>query len=167
MDPAQTARLSELRDTSRLRYNCRVERSSPADTEEVGPVDLATARTIPASVRELDIVGSAPTALAAPRETRASLLLREQVQHALFGDIVSRPSIGRYTYIEQLGAGGMGIVCAAYDPKLDRRVAIKLIRSNSTASLERRARMLREAKAMARLSHPNVVHIYDLGQHPL
>lgn len=71
-------------------------------------------------------------------------------------------SIGRYLVIERLGAGAMGVVYSAYDPKLDRRVAIKLLRSsggNEAATL----RFLREAQAMAQLSHPQVVHVHDVG----
>ncbi|QRK08492.1 serine/threonine protein kinase [Archangium violaceum] len=73
---------------------------------------------------------------------------------------------GRYTVLNPLGRGGMGEVVAAYDSRLDRRVALKLLRrewdtGQSQDDLE--ARMLREAQAMARLSHPNVVAIYDVG----
>lgn len=74
-------------------------------------------------------------------------------------------AIGRYIVIGKVGQGGMGAVYAAYDPELDRRVAVKLHRSRLDAdeAEEWRARMLREAKAMARLSHPNVVAIHDTG----
>lgn len=71
--------------------------------------------------------------------------------------------IGRYLVIGRLGAGGSGVVLAAYDPDLDRRVAIKLLRAQS--SVEASGRLLREAQALARLSHPNVVQIYDAGIH--
>ncbi|MCA9663698.1 MAG: serine/threonine protein kinase, partial [Myxococcales bacterium] len=70
--------------------------------------------------------------------------------------------LGRYVVLEPLGEGGMGIVYAAYDPELDRKVAIKLIRS-AHAGDEARLRLLREAQAMAKLSHPNVVAVYDVG----
>ncbi|KIG13195.1 Serine/threonine kinase PKN8 [Enhygromyxa salina] len=71
--------------------------------------------------------------------------------------------IGRYVVLRQLGAGAMGVVVVAYDPELDRQVAIKLIHPRVAERGDARARMLREAKAMARLSHPNVVQIYDAG----
>ncbi|MGB1014494.1 MAG: serine/threonine-protein kinase, partial [Nannocystaceae bacterium] len=61
-----------------------------------------------------------------------------------------------------LGMGGMGVVYAAYDPELDRKVALKLVRPGSQGS-EGTARLLREAQALARLSHPNVVAVYDTG----
>ncbi len=74
--------------------------------------------------------------------------------------LVRGARLGRYTILEQLGQGGMGVVYTAYDPELDRRVAIKLVR---TAGAESSARLLREAQALARLSHPNVVGVFDVG----
>jgi tetratricopeptide (TPR) repeat protein len=72
--------------------------------------------------------------------------------------------IGRYMIVDQLGQGGMGIVYAAYDPDLDRRVAIKVLRrSGSSSSRSSRTRLLREARAMAKLHHPNVVTVYEVG----
>ncbi len=70
--------------------------------------------------------------------------------------------LGRYLIVDRRGAGGMGVVYAAYDPELDRRVAIKLMRS-ARWDTRGRSRLLREAQAMARLSHPNVVTVYDVG----
>jgi serine/threonine protein kinase len=69
--------------------------------------------------------------------------------------------LGRFVVLHSLGAGGMGVVYAAYDPTLDRKVAIKLLRAD--ARVEQRARITREAQAMARLSHPNVVQVYEVG----
>lgn len=71
-------------------------------------------------------------------------------------------TIGRYKIASTLGRGGMGIVYAAFDPSLDRRVALKvLLRGNKL--LNATPRMLREAKALAALSHPNVVAVFDVG----
>ena len=70
-------------------------------------------------------------------------------------------TLGRYRVLGELGRGGMGVVLEAYDPVLDRRVALKIL---SAELDERRARrQLREAQAMARLSHPNVVAVYEVG----
>jgi serine/threonine protein kinase/tetratricopeptide (TPR) repeat protein len=74
--------------------------------------------------------------------------------------------LGRYVVTGNLGGGGMGMVYAAYDPELDRKVAIKLMRpvaSGSVSASEGRGRLLREAQAMARLSHPNVIAVHDVG----
>jgi tetratricopeptide (TPR) repeat protein/predicted Ser/Thr protein kinase len=75
-------------------------------------------------------------------------------------------SLGRYLILERLGAGGMGEVYAAFDPQLNRKVALKLLLTSrgAVAQDEARVRLLREAQAMARLSHPNVVPVYDLGE---
>jgi eukaryotic-like serine/threonine-protein kinase len=74
-------------------------------------------------------------------------------------------ALGRYFVIGDLGRGGMGRVLLAYDSKLDRKVALKQIRSRELdLSLEARAWALREARAMARTSHPNVLAVYDADE---
>ena len=78
------------------------------------------------------------------------------------GPVAVPPRVGRFLVIRTLGAGGMGVVAEAYDPELDRRVALKLLKSDH-ARLDSQTRLLREAQAMARLSHPNVVQVYDVG----
>ena len=70
--------------------------------------------------------------------------------------------IGNYSLLEEIGAGGMGVVYAAYDLELDRRLALKVVRRGGQTAL---GRIRREAQAMARLSHPNVVTVY--GVHTL
>ena len=71
--------------------------------------------------------------------------------------------LGSYEITAPLGEGGMGVVYAAYDPELDRRVAIKFLRADDRADGRGRLRLQREAQAMARLTHRNVVGIYDVG----
>jgi serine/threonine protein kinase len=78
--------------------------------------------------------------------------------------------VGRYQIVEKLATGGMGVVFRAYDPELSRHVALKLVQQSSV-DLERYAnveeyeqRLLREAQALARLSHPNVVAAFDVGK---
>ncbi len=76
--------------------------------------------------------------------------------------------VGRYHILDAIGAGGMGIVHAAYDPDLDRKVAIKLLHQEVAGlggNSDGRALLLREAQAMAKLSHPNVVGVHDVGVH--
>jgi eukaryotic-like serine/threonine-protein kinase len=70
--------------------------------------------------------------------------------------------VGRYVVLRKLGAGGMGVVYAAYDPELDRKLALKLVLPGK-ADGEGRTRLLREAQALAKLSHRNVVAIHDVG----
>ena len=72
--------------------------------------------------------------------------------------------LGRYVVLECLGVGGMGAVYAVYDAELDRKIAVKLLRRPAgAASSQGQTRLTREAQAMARVSHPNVVPIYDVG----
>ena len=76
-------------------------------------------------------------------------------------------SLGRFLALDAVGAGGMGVVLAAYDPRLDRRVALKLLRPgrrSGETDETARLRLLREAQVMARLAHPNVVTVYDVGE---
>jgi predicted Ser/Thr protein kinase len=71
-------------------------------------------------------------------------------------------TLGRYRIQRELGSGGMGVVHAAFDPDLERRVALKVLRSDDGGG-EARQRLLREARAMARLAHPNVVTVHEVG----
>jgi tetratricopeptide (TPR) repeat protein len=74
--------------------------------------------------------------------------------------------IDHFVVLEQLGAGGMGVVVAARDRLLDRKVAIKVLRRLSGDGADRASvRLLREAQAMARLQHPNVVTVFEAGTH--
>ncbi|MEM7052411.1 MAG: serine/threonine-protein kinase [Acidobacteriota bacterium] len=72
--------------------------------------------------------------------------------------------VGRYSVLSHLGSGGMGSVYAAYDPDLDRKVALKLVRRDRASKIEQQ-RLLQEARALAKLSHPNIVRVYDVGFH--
>ena len=71
-------------------------------------------------------------------------------------------TLHRYVILEALGRGGMGVVYRAYDPGLDRKVALKLVARHNEDPVSQQ-RLLREAQALARLSHPNVVGVYDVG----
>ncbi|HEY3358292.1 MAG TPA: protein kinase, partial [Polyangia bacterium] len=75
-------------------------------------------------------------------------------------------SVGRYIVIDPIGAGGMSVVYAAYDAELDRKVALKLVHPGAAPAAglpEVQARLAREAQALARLSHPNVITVYEVG----
>ncbi|MEJ7596338.1 MAG: protein kinase [Kofleriaceae bacterium] len=84
---------------------------------------------------------------------------RSRIADALFAT-GERVAVGRYQLLKRAGAGGMGVVWSAWDPELERRVAIKLMHVRSEAA---RAHMLREGQSLAKLSHPNVVPIHDVG----
>ena len=84
------------------------------------------------------------------------------------GPIVDEPAsaggaVDRYVVLEEIGRGGMGRVLRAYDPKLQREVALKQLRRASFSDVDAR-RLVAEARAMARLSHPNVVAVYDVHE---
>ncbi|MEM6293189.1 MAG: serine/threonine-protein kinase [Myxococcota bacterium] len=87
--------------------------------------------------------------------------LRASVRGRLFGD-VALPKVGRYALQRRVGRGGMGVVYAALDPELGRTVALKVLRPQGPGVPDdaREARLVREARTLARLSHPNVVSVY-------
>jgi len=96
----------------------------------------------------------------APEATRTASYESDEIDRTASQAMPAR--IGRYEICEVLGAGAMGVVYRARDPELDRLVAIKVVRG-SAASSSSDVRLLREAQAMARLRHPNVVPIFDVG----
>ena len=71
---------------------------------------------------------------------------------------------GRYEILKELGKGSMGMVFQAHDPQIDRLVAIKVLRQDRLSSEAFVERFLKEAKAIGRLSHPNIVAVYDIGE---
>jgi serine/threonine protein kinase len=89
-----------------------------------------------------------------------------RVEAMMFGAAQSRVMLDRYVLQGRIGGGGIGVVFAAHDPELDREVAIKLLlagRAATSSASEGQARLLREAQAMAKISHPNVIAVYDVG----
>lgn len=92
--------------------------------------------------------------------------LRRLLRARLLDEALVETRIDRFVVLEKLGSGGMGVVFAAHDEQLDRKIAIKLVRHHDTAEeRDEQQRLIREARALARLSHPNVVAIYDVGMH--
>ncbi len=84
------------------------------------------------------------------------------------GDAIGAGTLlGRYILLYRIGHGAMGMVFSAYDPELDRKVAIKILRTDLAAKdvEQANARLVREGRAVARLAHPNVVTVHDVGTH--
>jgi tetratricopeptide (TPR) repeat protein len=79
-------------------------------------------------------------------------------------EVAAGTRLGRYLLLHELGRGGMGVVYAAYDPQLERKLAIKLLRGpSSRGDPDHAHRLVREARALARLAHPHVVAVHDVG----
>jgi eukaryotic-like serine/threonine-protein kinase len=98
-----------------------------------------------------------------PAEGIESRVMLQRARARLLGRQEQAPArVGRYVVVERVGAGAMGVVLRAYDPKLRREVALKIVRPRASIDGEEaQARLLREAQALARLNHPNVVAVYD------
>ncbi|WNG50869.1 tetratricopeptide repeat protein [Archangium minus] len=104
--------------------------------------------------------------LAAGEGARALVSPSEALADALSPPLLAPgSSVSRYVVRERLGSGAMGVVYSADDPELGRRVALKVLRPEGHHREELQQRLLREAQSLARLSHPNVVTLYDVGPH--
>ncbi len=91
-------------------------------------------------------------------------MVQAAVEAQLFGRASPPVMVGRYTVIGPIGSGGMGSVVRAHDPELLREVALKLVRAERMGDADTRARLVQEARAMARLSHPNVAMVFEVGE---
>ncbi|HWB79050.1 MAG TPA: serine/threonine-protein kinase [Nannocystaceae bacterium] len=113
------------------------------------------------------VFGVVPDAGPEPRGLRPAedLGARAAIAALLFGEDATPVMIGRFRVTRRLGEGGMGRVYEAIDAELDRRIAVKLLVEPEGNDAVARERMLREARSLAKLSHPHVVGIFDVGEH--
>ena len=88
----------------------------------------------------------------------------DEIMTPRYGDSRSPQHLGRFVIERELGVGGHGVVLLAFDPVLKRQVALKVPRSEDMMSAELRRRFLNEARAAARLTHPNLVSVYEVGE---
>ncbi len=100
-----------------------------------------------------------------PRDHAAEARALATLERELTGRSAAPLTLGRYVLLRCLGAGAWGSVYAAYDPKLDRQVAIKLMHRDPEANDQEVDQAIQEATALARLAHPNVVAVYDVGEY--
>jgi anti-sigma factor RsiW len=125
---------------------------------QTGPVRAHLASCEPCGCAVAEVVRAIATGDSASIDTQPPEPRGPELQGGEF--------LGRYQVIERLGRGAMGTVYVARDPELNRRVAIKVLTPGAVGAIGRdqlQARLLREAQAMAQLSHPNVVAVHDVG----
>ncbi len=130
--------------------------ASPEPAPELAETRVAEARVVEATEPTRAALESADTEADEPVARGGSRTLDE---------VPRGTTIGRLMVLRTLGAGGMGVVYSAYDPELDRKVALKFIGAARRGSQAARTRLYREAQALAKLSHPNVVTVHDVGTH--
>ena len=124
----------------------------------------ASTKIEPATKSEIEMHPNDPPFPTLPAPALSSHLRKAQVRAALFRK-VEPVRVGRFILLQRLGAGSMGEIYAAYDERLDRRVALKLVRHGSQLTVKAEELLQREAQVLAQVSHPNVVQIYDVGTH--
>ena len=132
-----------------------------------GPRDRdESSAALPMPLRDMIVHRARPGPVERPGEAPKRIVVEEPEDHR--EQPVRSPStrerFGRYVVLQEIGSGAMGVVLAAYDQLLDRKVALKLLRTDIVDSEEMIHRMRREAQAMARLSHPNVAQVYEAGE---
>ena len=98
-----------------------------------------------------------------PTDPVAARRLLANLERELIDRSDATPDRSRYVLLDQIGRGGLGVVCSAYDSQLDRRIALKFLHTRTDTEPRAQERLVREAKALAKLSHPNVVTVYDVG----
>jgi aminoglycoside phosphotransferase (APT) family kinase protein len=122
---------------------------------------------VPTGVPDAGVDAFANTVSVSGDRDHELAVVRQQIASALFpgGSSVPTQQLGRFTVERRLGAGAMGVVYAARDPDLDRHVAIKLVRPEVGGDQKAQRRLQREAMALAKVSHPNIVAIHEVGEH--
>ncbi len=135
--------------------------AQPAPMPRMEEVETAAVADLDAVVQAgMAEVGTTPPAVAPDLGPEETVVVQEVPQ--------SKPSLGRYEILEELGRGAMGIVYKGRDPKLNRVTAIKTIRFTDDFDEEQAAKIreqfYREAEVVAKLSHPNIVTIFDVGE---
>ena len=138
------------------------EQALPPDAQagERAPSDAAT--LVNATTRELAPIDAGRPA--GPGGEVVEEQIASKVKQRLFVDPPAMARIARFTVLERIGHGGMGTVYAAYDEQLDRKVAVKILLEDELPDKDDRVRFLREAQALARLSHPHVVTVHEVGE---
>lgn len=134
----------------------------PADPRHMPMLATAT-RPLPKSGMSTPSSNDAPPEPRPGRDLEGQRIL-DRLRNSLFGVDTGPTRVGRWHILRRLGKGAMGLVYEAHDPELDRRVAVKVLHSiPPEAEQARRIRLRREAQAMARVKHPNLVEVYDVS----
>jgi serine/threonine protein kinase/tetratricopeptide (TPR) repeat protein len=144
-----------------LIYNEIVLREESGETPQLADYEAR----FPALAGEIRRLFEVHRALRQASGLSVNTRLRSLLDEAMGSQPESLPSVPGYEILEELGRGGMGVVYKARQVQLDRLVALKMLALALTDRPERRARFFTEARLVAQLQHPNVVQVYDVGEH--
>jgi len=140
-------------------------RTLDSNDGELSREQLGMVRTLLGDSKDPGITDDPELALRVLEPAADDRRLKDLIRARLFRKKAAPVKIGRYTILDRLGEGGMGVVYTAYDDKLDRKIAVKVMRSDSEREDSvGETRLLREAQAMARLAHPNIVTVHEVGE---
>ncbi len=156
-----------LASSVRRRVGSDLRRLSPRSSRPARTRRAAGVITLPARAVSSVTMGAKPRSEPGELPPTVQLGLRATDEGA-GAEPARGQRIGRFVVLRTLGVGGMGVVVSAYDPDLDRTVALKLLRPDvapGEGSTGARARLLREAQAMAKLRHPNAVAVFEVGEY--
>ena len=142
--------------------------STLADSDEHDAPPRRAAEPVPQAEVSTQSASQTPDADTSVPDSPADAFTQQRigalVLQRLFDRKPTAMRIGRFSVLERIGRGGMGTVYAAYDEQLDRKVAVKVLGRSDRGGDVARRRLQREAQAMARLSHPNVVTVHEVGE---
>jgi serine/threonine protein kinase/tetratricopeptide (TPR) repeat protein len=133
-----------------------------------GPTHSADMARVRRAMIELTLSSDEPSGvlpdLVPPSESRGAVAMQSRIHRRMFGSDEPLETVGHYEIVRRIGAGAMGVVYAARNTDLQRDVALKLLRWRPLTDTHRH-RVLQEARALAKISHPNVVPVYEVGEH--
>jgi len=144
--------------------NNRSDRASSPENDAVAPISKQEGPRADKPVEVSPNSRSVGTPAGPELDSIEDRVIRERIHASLFAADRAGVWIDRFELIGKLGAGGMGTVWSATDHRLQRRVALKFLRSRSDGAAGEQ-RLFREAQALARIAHPNVIAVFDVGRH--